>query len=85
MPMIWRRIEVREEPVDGSPAFDDEGTPVLAPGTHPRLGAGWTLYYRDDSGGVRRFHIPHPWAHDIRQAEVMARHHLQRLGGRDWL
>jgi hypothetical protein len=77
-----RRIDVRDEPIKGVPEFDDEGTPILAPGTSPRLGAGWTLYYRDDSGSVQRFHIPRPWAHDIRQAEVMARHQLDRFGGR---
>lgn len=82
---MTRRIDVRDEPIGDTPAFDDEDTPILAPGTHPRLGAGWILHYRDDSGSHRRFHIPHPWAHDLRQAEVMARHHLDRLGDRRWL
>lgn len=78
-------IDVREVPIAGAPVFDEEGTPILAPGTHPRLGAGWTLHYLDDSGTEQRFHIPHPWAHDIRQAEVMARHHLERIRRQDWL
>ncbi|MGX5653387.1 hypothetical protein ACWKWC_01270 [Geodermatophilus nigrescens] len=82
--MSRHHIEVRDEPVEDPPALE-EHTAVLAPGTHPRRGSGWFLFYLDRDGRRRTYHIPHPWAHDIHQAQIMARRHLRDLTAERWL
>jgi hypothetical protein len=77
-------IDVRDEPVERAPAFTEDDVPILAPGTHPDMGPGWTLHYRHVSGEVRSFHIPATVARDATGAEVLARQHLNRNGGRGW-
>jgi hypothetical protein len=79
------RIDVHADPVDGPPVLDDEGTPVIAPGSHPEHGWGWWLYFPSESGAVDTWHIPTAWARDAATAEAMARHHLTEIGGQGWL
>lgn len=76
--MAARRIDLRTEPVIGSPVFDADGTPILA----PERGFGWLLYYPLGEGVVEEFPIPYAAAGDASEAEDVARGHLERVGQR---
>jgi hypothetical protein len=42
---------------DPDQTFDDVTTPTLVFHTDPERGDGWTLFYRDHSGKVRRWFV----------------------------
>jgi hypothetical protein len=80
------RIDIRDQRLDGIPALGENDDPILAPGTHPDMGPGWTLYYLHLSGEVKTFHSPTNVVPHVAAAEGLARQHLaSNGGGRRWL
>jgi len=79
-------IDVRDEPVDGTPSLGDDDPPILVPGgMHPELGPGWILFHLHASREVVSWHIPYAVAHDAEAADGAARQHLTFIGGTGWL
>jgi hypothetical protein len=75
---LTRRIEVQDQPVEGTPSLSKYDVPFLAPDTHPETGRGWTLYLLNISDGVETFHIPGPMARDVEDAKVLAYEYMYR-------
>ena len=84
--MVYR-LDIHDQAFHGIPPLEEnDDDPILAPGHHPDMGSGWTLYYLNLSGQVETFHVPTKLAPDVITADRWARQHLARISGdQAWL